>query len=433
MTIPGARVLPRSTAFGGLLVVVAGFAMYVQYRYIPWDTRVFGLFHNQLDLRVYRAGGSRLLHGRPIYDGTVLGHMEYTYPPFSTVVMSPFALVSKDAAVWAWAALEALAVLWVVWASFRSLGHRRSGMLVLLTVSTAAVASVLEPVRTTVWFGQINLFLMAAILWDLLRGRDSRLRGCAVGLTAGVKLTPAFFVVYLAVTRQWRAAATAVAVGVATVVVGVLVMPRQSWMFWTDKVLDSQRVGAAGNPANQSVRGALARVLDTPDPSTPLWLACCLLAAALGLGAAVLAHRRGHELLALTLTGMTTTAVSPFSWGHHWVWFVPLLVIAIDLVLRAWSDGRRLAATVLVVAPLAVVLDAFIWKYFAPEGVGTLRPFFGIGLFMNPVHPALTWFAAQPYLWAFAVTAVVTIVVCLRPARRPQAAAPAPIDVGARR
>lgn len=431
--MPAARVLPRSTVFGGLLVVVAGFAVFVQYRYIPWDAPVFGLLNNQLDLRVYRAGGSRLLDGLPIYDGMVLGHMEYTYPPFSTVVMSPFALMSKNAAGWTWLALEVVALLWVVWASFRSLGHRRSGMLLLLTVSTAAVASVLEPVRTTVWFGQINLFLMAALLWDLLRGPDSRLRGFAVGLTAGVKLTPAFFVVYLAVTRQWRAAATVLVVGVATVVVGVLVMPRQSWMFWTDKVLDSQRVGVAGNPANQSVRGALARLLDTPHPNTALWLGCCLAAAALGLGAAFLAHRRGHELLALTLTGMTTTAVSPFSWGHHWVWFVPLLVIAIDLVLRAWTEGRRLVAVALAVVPLAVVFDAFIWKYFVPEGVGALRPFYGIGLFMNPVHPALTWFAAQPYLWAFAATAVVTIVVCLRPAGRPQIVAPAPIGVGARR
>lgn len=431
--MPDTRVLPRSTVFGGLLLAVAGFALYVQYRYIPWDTRVFGLFNNQLDLRVYRAGASHLLHGEPIYDGMVLGHMEYTYPPFSTIVMSPFALMSRDAAGWAWVALEAIALLWVVWAGFRSLGYRRSTMLLLLTVATAAVATTLEPVRTTVWFGQINLFLMAALLWDLLGGCRSRLRGLAVGLTAGVKLTPAFFVVYLAVTRQWRAAATAVVVGVATIAVGAAVTPRQSWMFWTDKMLDSQRVGVAGNPANQSVRGALARVLHTADPNTVLWLTCCLLAAALGITAAYLAHRRGHDLLALTVTGMTTTAVSPFSWGHHWVWFVPLLVIAIDLVLRAWTDGRRLAAAVLVVAPLAVVLDAFIWKFFVPQGVGGLRPFYGIGLFMNPVDPALRWFTAQPYLWAFAVTAVVTIVVCLRPTRHPQEVAPPPIGVGARR
>jgi alpha-1,2-mannosyltransferase len=419
--------------FCGLLVIVTGFALYVQYRYIPWDAKVFGLFDNQLDLRVYRAGASQLLDGRPIYDGAVLGRMEYTYPPFSTILMSPIALVGKDTAIAAWVALEVIALLWVVWAGFRSLGHGRGGVLLLLTVATAAVATVLEPVRTTVWFGQINLFLMAAILWDLLRGRDSRLRGFAVGLTAGVKLTPAFFVVYLAVTRQWRAVATAVGVGLLTVAVGVVVVPRQSWMFWSDRVFDSQRVGPADNPANQSLRGALASVLGTAQPNIALWLLCCLVAAILGLSAACLAHRRGQELLALTLTGMTTTAVSPFSWGHHWVWFVPLLVIAIDLVLRAWTDGRRILASVLVVVPLAVVLDAFIWKHFTPEGVGGLRPFYGIGLFMNPVDPALRWFAAQPYLWAFAVTAVVTIVACVRPSRSPQASAPPPIDVGARR
>ncbi|GAA2057860.1 hypothetical protein GCM10009722_16220 [Williamsia deligens] len=416
-----------------LLVLVTGFALYVQYRYIPLSARVFGLFDNQVDLRVYRAGAARLLHGLPIYDGTVLGRFEYTYPPFSTIVLTPFALLSRDVAIGVWTGLELAALLWVVWMSFRRLGHRPGVTLMLLTVATAAVASVLEPVRTTIWYGQVNIFLMAAILWDLMRGTESRARGFAVGLAAGVKLTPAFFVVHLAVTRQWRAAAVAVTTFVGTVALGFAVIPRQSWMFWTDKVFDSQRVGANLNPANQSLRGALAISLGDAQPNPVLWILLCLAAAGLGLTAAWLAHRNGNALLALTLTGMTTTAVSPFSWGHHWVWFVPLLVIAIDLVLRAWAQGRRLAAAALVVAPLAVVLDAFIWKFFAPEGVGALRPFYGIGMFMNPVHPALKWFAAQPYLWAFAVTAVVTIVVYARRQRRPQAAVTGRESVGVRR
>ncbi|MGZ8178148.1 glycosyltransferase 87 family protein [Williamsia sp. SKLECPSW1] len=433
MTTPDNRVLPRHTMFRLLLLVVAGFALFVQYRYIPLSARVFGLFQNQIDLRVYRSGATHLLHAMPIYDGPVLGHFEYTYPPFSTIVLIPFALLHRDVAVGVWTALEIVALLWVVWMGYRSLGHRPGVTLALLTVATAAVASLLEPVRTTVWYGQINLFLMVVILWDLLRGSSSRTRGFAVGLAAGVKLTPAFFVVYLAVTRQWRAVVAAGITLAATIALGFAVIPRQSWMFWTDKVFDSQRVGATRSPANQSLRGALASALGTAHPSTVLWLATCIVAVVLGSTAAWLAHRHGDELLALTLTGMTTTAVSPFSWGHHWVWFVPLLVIAIDLVLRVWSAGRRILAMVLLVAPLAVVVDAFIWKFYLPDGAMGLRPFYGIGLFMNPVHPALRWFAAQPYLWAFAVAAVVTIVVYALVERRPQPAATGGVGVGVRR
>ena len=32
---------------------------------------------------------------------------------------------------------------------------------------------------------------------------------------------------------------------------------------------------------------------------------------------------------------MTMTMVSPFTWGHHWVWLVPLLVLTVHYALAA--------------------------------------------------------------------------------------------------
>ncbi len=51
----------------------------------------------------------------------------------------------------------------------------------------------MEPIRTTLWLGQINIFLLLLIVWDLGRDEKSRLRGIGAGVAAGVKLTPAFF------------------------------------------------------------------------------------------------------------------------------------------------------------------------------------------------------------------------------------------------
>src|ERR1700689_5940094 len=61
-----------------------------------------------------------------------------------------------------------------------------------------------EPVFRTLYLGQINLLLMAAIIWDLRQPDSRRLKGIATGLAAGIKLTPLIFIPYLVLTRKWR-------------------------------------------------------------------------------------------------------------------------------------------------------------------------------------------------------------------------------------
>ena len=85
--------------------------------------------------------------------------------------------------------------------------------------------SVTPIVSAHISFGQVNLVLMALVLLDVTRREDSRFgrwfpRGLLIGVAAAIKLTPALFIVYFVVTKQWRlaiwssigfAAATAVA------------------------------------------------------------------------------------------------------------------------------------------------------------------------------------------------------------------------------
>lgn len=409
---PGGRRFP-----GGLLVVLcfvggAALALYVQFSMIPLDTRVFGLFQNQIDLAVYRAGAQHLLHGKPLYEGPVLSNgLLYTYTPFSTIIFQPFGWMSKDVAVFVWSAGIFAALYWVVVASFKSLGYRVDWRLLAVSGAMVCGVTLLEPVRTTIWYGQINVYLMAIVLWDLLRPDGSRLKGIGVGITAAIKLTPGFFIVYLALTRRWKALLVTVATFVAAIGIGFLVTPRQSWAYWTDRVINSDRVGPIDAPSNQSIKGALASVFHTTSPSTALWLVLSAVAIVLGMAAAYLAYRAGQELLALCLTGMTTTAVSPFSWGHHWVWFVPLLVIAVHLPIAAWRRGDKRVSGCLLLAAPALFATVFIWRNYLPGGALGFKPFYGTGMFMTPFPDWLRWFSAEPYLWAFGVTAVLCVAV----------------------
>jgi alpha-1,2-mannosyltransferase len=58
-----------------------------------------------------------------------------------------------------------------------------------------------EVVHTTVYFGQSNLVLLGAVLWDLLRFDTRWSKGVILGFAADVKLPPLFFVLYLVATK----------------------------------------------------------------------------------------------------------------------------------------------------------------------------------------------------------------------------------------
>ena len=119
------------------------------------------------DLFVYRYGGRAVLDGLPLYESRdpVTG-LHFTYPPFAAVVMVPLALLPTwlAAALWTGASVAAIAAVVVV--VRRALDRPAPGWLVAL-VTGGALA--LEPVWQNLTFGQANLFLMLAVLVDLLR------------------------------------------------------------------------------------------------------------------------------------------------------------------------------------------------------------------------------------------------------------------------
>ena len=188
----------------------------------------------------------------------------------------------------------------------------------MLAASLAALA--LEPVWQNYAFGQVNAILMLLVLVDVLRP-ERRWSGVLVGIAAGVKLTPLVFVVLLVVVGQRAAAARAVAAFAATVVVGLVAFPGAA-SYWTDGLLDPGRVGPPALAHNQSVSGALTRVLDPPPP-TVLWLAVAVPLAAGVLLVARAWWRRGDRALAACLGALAMLLASPVSWSHHWVWAVP--------------------------------------------------------------------------------------------------------------
>lgn len=285
------------------------------------------------DLFVYRYGGRGLLDGLPVYQvrDPVKG-LPFTYPPFATVVMVPLALPPLRLAAAVMAALTTAALALAIALARRELGRPAPGWLVAL-LTAGAVA--LEPVWQNLTFGQVNALLMLAVLVDLLRP-DRRGSGVLVGIAAGIKLTPLVFVVLLVLVGRRAAAGRAVLAFVGTIGVGLAAMPAESVKYWSNGVLDGGRVGPPQLAHNQSVYGALTRLLDARPP-TLLWLAVAgpLAFAVLLVGARW--WRQGDRVLGTGLAALAMLIASPVSWSHHWVWAVPL-------ALALWERNRLAAA-----------------------------------------------------------------------------------------
>jgi len=281
------------------------------------------------DLLTYQYGGRALLDGLPVFDSRdPATGLRFTYPPFAAVVMVPWALLPAwlAAALWTGASVAALSAAVVV--VRRALGRPVPGWLVAL-LSAGALA--LEPVWQNLTFGQVNLFLMLAVLVDLV-GPARRWSGVLVGIAAGVKLTPLVFAVLLVLVGRRTAAGRAVLAFAGTVAVGFVFMPSSSARYWADDLVDAGRVGPPALAHNQSVYGALTRLLDGP-PTTLLWVA---VAGPLSLAVLVVgAHwwRRGDPVLGTCLAALAMLLSSPVSWSHHWVWAVPV-------ALTLWERSR---------------------------------------------------------------------------------------------
>ncbi len=330
----------------------------------------------------------------------------FTYTPFAALLFTVWAVLSFKQAIVVWTGLNIAALFAVIVLCWKYLGYRLDVKAYAVSALATTIFLFMEPIRTTLWLGQINIFLLLLIVWDLGRDEKSRLRGIGAGIAAGVKLTPAFFWAYLFITRQWRALVTAVVTFAATVAIGFVVIYNDAYKYWTGTLVDSERVGPTDAPSNQSVSGLIAQLTHTPTPSRVLVLVFSALAVCLGLGAAWIAHRHGQKLLGLTMTGLTATTVSPFSWGHHWVWFVPLVVLAAHY---AMVSKKRWAW----VAPFVFLLPVLNWSHtwWDPSVIPGTDRFVGMGLFMFVPPEYLRIPTVGVYLWVFTLAAVSTLVL----------------------
>jgi alpha-1,2-mannosyltransferase len=355
------RPAPDWLLLPGLLFLLVSVACYVQYqRRFP---------SGPLDLTVYLGGLDAFRNGEPVYQiGYGPLQLPFTYPPFALVLFYPLGIAGLETTHEVLTGLGFAATFLVAWCVTGMLRYQGAAGRIGAAAAITGFAVWLEPVQTNAGFGQINALLMALVVVDLTLLRRTRFAGVGIGVAAAIKLVPGIFVLYLLVTRRFRAAATAMGTFLLLSVIGVVAVPHSA-EFWLhglfisgDRVTGGTGGTGPGSPANQSLRGFFARIFEesatvTSTPALVLWGLSALAVLTLGMFLAVRAQRRGEDAAAMCLVALSALLISPVSWTHHWVWIVPFLMVLTDAVMRLRGTLQTLAVAV----PALVAIVFTVW------------------------------------------------------------------------
>ncbi|AXB48466.1 hypothetical protein A4R43_13595 [Amycolatopsis albispora] len=352
----------------------------------------------QIDLEVYRNGYNAWRADGDLYGvmpETQIGNpLPFIYPPFALLALLPFAALP-------WVTANTLLVLanfaaiaatvYVVGRHVWPAGGPRGA--IMIAAATTPLSVFLEPVSDTFSFGQVNLLLMGLVAVDCLAPKTWWPRGIGVGIAAAIKLTPAAFVLYFLLRKDYRAAIVAAVTGAVATVAGFAVDFAGSVKFWTGGSEGLAEVSGSPFRTNQAIEAALARFGLSPADVTVWWIVLGLLV----LGVTIVAMRRADPAPALLANAALALVISPTSWSHHWVWVVPALVVMLAYVVRRLTENSLAAIGWFTAALLTTI--AF-----------TLAPFHELPGYNDK---ELLWTTGQQFAGNSYLLLALTFLICL--------------------
>jgi alpha-1,2-mannosyltransferase len=321
----------------------------IQYgKLIPWQP-------STIDLQVYVYAVKDMLAGKDIFATTTpFWNLYFIYPPIAAILMTPFAF----GPYMFWQVVWTGGLVWAQQSVLKRCGAPRGWKLGLIGI---AVVLAVEPIRTTLGYGQVNTILMALVIADLLPDAPGERRripqGTLIGLAAAIKLTPALFVIFAFLIGKTRVAITAMISFAVFTGIGAILLFRETLVFFGGLSGGDTRTASPLYTGNQSLLGVFFRLVDSSRVITVLGLAVAAILAVLGCLVAGHWWRQGEKVFAVALVGLTTCLASPLSWTHHYVWILPMAMAVLSPGVPRWARylGGFWVIWVCVCLPLALL------------------------------------------------------------------------------
>jgi alpha-1,2-mannosyltransferase len=321
----------------------------IQYgKLIPWQP-------STIDLQVYVYAVKDMLAGKDIFATTTpFWNLYFIYPPIAAILMTPLAFGPYAL----WQVVWTGGLVWAQQSVLKRCGAPRGWKLGLIGI---AVLLAVEPIRTTLGYGQVNTILMALVIADLLPdvpGERRRIpQGTLIGLAAAIKLTPALFVIFAFLIGKTRMAITAMISFAVFTGIGAILLFRETLVFFGGLSGGDTRTASPLYTGNQSLLGVFFRLGDSSRVTALAGLAVSAVLAVLGCLVAAHWWRHEEKVFAVAIVGLTTCLASPLSWTHHYVWILPLGMAVLSPGVPRWARylGGFWVVWVCLCLPLAVL------------------------------------------------------------------------------
>ena len=359
---------------------------------VPWQP-------STIDLQVYVYAVKDMLAGKDIFATTTpFWDLYFIYPPIAAILMTPLAFGPYIF----WQVVWTAGLVWAQQSVLKRCGAPRGWKLGLLGI---AVLLAVEPIRTTLGYGQVNTILMALVIADLLPDPPERQRripqGILIGLAAAIKLTPALFVIFMLLIGKRRAAITAIISFAVFTGIGAILLFRETVVFFSGLSGGDTRTASPLYTGNQSLLGVFFRLGDSSRITTLLGLAVAGVLAVLGCLVAAYWWRSNEKVFAVAIVGLTTCLASPLSWTHHYVWILPMAMAVLSPGVPRWARyvGGFWVVWVCVCLPLAVLPYGGGRERqfdFLQQLVANLGPMLGVILLVGLAWQLIVAARAQP-------------------------------------
>src|ERR1700728_3555381 len=395
---------PETVQAGGRTLLIAGAAVAAVAAIVylvALATHPMDAMLKWFDLQVYLGGAHQALHhSHSLYSWEFEHHpgIQFPYPPFAALVFAAGLALPFTGLMAIVTVLSLFALVATIWIAFRQLGWEKTSRLGA-TMLLSGLLLWTEPVQRALFLGQVELVLMALVVWDLCQPDRRAWKGAATGIAAGIKLVPLLFIVYLLLTRRFKQAVVVAGAFVVTVIIGFIALPNASVTWWLDgNFFQAGRTGVVGSEQNQSLRGIMTRLIGSVNTAQAPWLLGAVVVGLLGLAAAVVLDQRGYTFAGLMAAALTALLVSPISWDHHWVWIAPGLALIVDAAVRAGRAGATRPRAAWYALAAAVLIVFASWPDFWSKTAGLLQgglinyaPSEGFPSGDNPRYPEYHW------------------------------------------
>lgn len=349
---------------------------------IGWATAVV-MANKGMDFYLYYLAANALRQRQDIYtlDAADWQHLAakagvphyvtpYRYPPLAAVLVQPLTIFPPRHAFAAWSALNALALLAAALLLSQMVTSRWVDSLIFIGLAGYV------PALTTIYAGQVNLFVLLAVvayLYAFVRGHAI---GAGLALAAGIMLKP--IPATLGAHAFWRRHPRIVmALLIGLVLLALLTVPvigiepYKAYVYNSLHLAGLAQMGAPGTyPPNQGLSGFFGRLLthhpyggalaDDPALARTLTLAVSF---ALITATVVLCwpHQPLRELFCLEvgLVIVATHLVAPTSWYHH----MALAFVALAAAWQAAPATRPFSwvREIIIAAYVLINLQGLLW------------------------------------------------------------------------